>query len=81
MMYVEFDSHFADYCCVLKAPDSLSHTQIKKMFQQAINTEGRDNVISYFVHQFGFQRVKHAEDIEPFFIIDLDTDQVYRPSY
>lgn len=43
--------------------------------------EGRDNVIAYFIHDLGFKRVENAEGINPFCVIDLDTDRVYCPSY
>ena len=79
-MYIEFDSYFIEYCCVLKAPKSLSHTQINQMFQKAMNDIGRENVINYFVHRLGFKVVENANGIQPIFVIDLDTDRVYCPS-
>lgn len=59
-----------------------SKQQLKQMYFQVKEltreTSGLPNI---FCRLYNFEQISYSEDIEVDFVIDLDTDRIYSPSY
>ncbi|KES14885.1 Aldo/keto reductase family [Gilliamella apicola SCGC AB-598-I20] len=55
--------------------------QLKNRMMKIIKEFGTDNFVDFFCVQFGFNVYPYDEYIIADYVIDLDTYQVYKPTY
>lgn len=59
-----------------------SKQQLKQMYFQVKElTRETSDLSNIFCRLHKFEQVSYSEDIEVDFVIDLDTDRIYSPSY
>ena len=78
-MIIEMDGYFNQAILIGR---ECSKQQLKQMYLQAKKlTLDTGNLPNIFCRLHNFEQVPHSEDIKVDFVIDLDTDRIYSPSY
>lgn len=76
---IEIDGYYEQ---VLLQGDICTRAELQRMYRQVKRqaTHVRD-IPEIFVAQYGFRRLRYDESVQVAFVVDTDTDRIYRRTY
>lgn len=79
LVIIEIDGF---YCHALLSGKKYSKKQLKQMYWQSKQLTCDPKDFHYvFCRLYNFEKINFSEDIEVNFVLDIDTDRIYSPTY